>query len=166
MKSNKMESIEIRLPVDACGEKPVYEMVPAQQIGPRNYRILASPGFAPGVANGDEIEIVPNEGNGYRVVRRSGNICVQLFLNECPPEDRVQIADVIREIGGWLDGGKDLADGRDGCLLIFTIPVSAGFAAIEQAMIKITESFKVDKWMYGNVYDSDGRTPLNWWHAK
>jgi hypothetical protein len=158
------ENTEIKLLIDACGETPAYEMVPAQQIGPRHYRILASPGFAPGVASGDEIELVPFEKSGYRVVRRSGNICVQLFLKSCGPQDRAGITDIIRAIGGWLDGGKDLKGPGSGCLLIFTIPVSAGFEAIEQAMLRITESFDVDKWMYGNVYDpADGRTPLNWW---
>jgi hypothetical protein len=49
-------------------------------------------------------------------------------------------------------------------LLIFTIPVSVGFSTIERTMDEISARFRVDQWIYGNVYDTkDGVTPLNWW---
>jgi hypothetical protein len=68
---------------------------------------------------------------------------------------------MVKAIGGWLDGGKD---GTSVHLLIFTIPVRAGFGAIEGVMARISEKFAVVNWMYGNIYDiKDGVTPLNWW---
>lgn len=164
MEGRHMDYDEVKLFVDVCDGKPVYEMVPSRKIGPNHYLLLASPGFATGVASGDEIEFVPSEKTGYRVVKRSGNICVQLFLNKCEQHERLMIADIVRAIGGWLDGGKDSLG--IGSLLIFTIPISKGFGAIEQAMSQITERFDVDRWMYGNVYNTaDGTTPLNWWNT-
>ncbi|HEX8521952.1 MAG TPA: DUF4265 domain-containing protein [Tepidisphaeraceae bacterium] len=151
----------VNLLMDYVEGKPLYESVPALKISENRYKILASPGFAPGVAKGDEIELSSIEKAGYRILRRSGNLAVQLFLRRCSPEERKRIVNVVQNIGGELDGGKD---GEAGHLLIFTISVSAGFDVIESTMQRIAEHYPVDRWMYGNVYDTkDGVTPLNWW---
>jgi hypothetical protein len=152
---------EVKLLMGHHDGRPLYDLVPAVPLGERRYRIVSSPGFAPGVAAGDEIELTISELTGYRVLRRGGNVCVQLFLSPHEPLDRRAIAARVEAIGGRLDGGKD---GETGHLLIFTIPVTAGFGAIERAMEDISASHPVDRWMYGNVYDTrDGKTPLNWW---
>jgi hypothetical protein len=158
-----MGKVEVKLLADFLDGKPIYEMVPAEEVGPNRYRLSASPGFAPGIAGGDVIEVAPAERLGYRVLERSGNVSIQLFLHRCDPEEQAQIVSVMRSIGAWLDGGKDVMHGS-GCLLIFTVPVAVGFGTIEQAMSRISLEFPVDKWMYGNVYETqDGTTPLNWW---
>lgn len=158
------ESVNIKLLADYLDGKPVYESVPATKIGENRYRLKCSPGMAPGVASGDEIELAPSERTGFRVLKRSGNVCVQLFLHRCDNDDRAEITKLVRDIGGWLDGGHDSPSGH---LLIYTIPVSIGFGNIERVMTQLSEKFPIEKWMYGNVYDTrDGVTPLNWWHQK
>ena len=41
-----------------------------------------------------------------------------------------------------------------------TIPMSAGFGAIEEVMAEAVKTFEDFEWYYGNVYEEDGRTPL------
>jgi hypothetical protein len=155
------QPIEVKLLADFVDGKPIYEAVPAIKVGENRFKLTASPGFSPGFARGDEIEAAPSETVGYKIVKRSGNICIQLFLFECTPQDKVKIADLANSIGGWLDGGSDRPDGH---LLVLTIPVDVGFELMEKMMNKIQANFTMDKWMYGNVYDTrDGVTPLNWW---
>jgi hypothetical protein len=156
-----LSNVFVKILADYFEGKPVHENVPAVKLGENRYRISASPGLAPGIAAGDEIELLPSERAGYRVTKRGGNVCVQLFLNACDSEDRIEITNLVRSIGGWLDGGSDAGSGF---LLIYTIPVTAGFSAIQNVMAQVSQRFSVDKWMYGNVYDTkDGVTPLNWW---
>lgn len=153
--------VDIELVAEIRDGKRVYESVPAVRIGENRYRLLHSPGFAPGAASGDEIEVDQSEVSGFRVVKHSGNLCVQLFLSKCDCEERTTIVGIVESVGGWLDGGYD---DPAGTLLVFTIPVSSGFDAIEAAMIRIAAECAVDRWLYGNVYDMrDGVTPLNWW---
>jgi hypothetical protein len=159
--------LEIQLRVDFSGDEPAYERVPAEELGPNRFRIIASPGFAPGVASGDEIALDPSARIGYRMLRRSGNVCIQLFMDRCSDEERVLMTDLVRSISGWLDGGMNSAAPSECCMLIFTVPLTAGFHAIERTMAEIATRFAVERWMYGNVYDpSDNRTPLNWWNDK
>src|SRR5262245_33064568 len=71
---------EVKLIAEYRNGQPVYEAVPATQVGANRYRLTASPGFAAGVASGDDIELAPQAPLGYRVVKRGGNVCIQLFL--------------------------------------------------------------------------------------
>ena len=142
--------------------EPVYEMVPAVQLGGKRYRLIGTPGFALGVAHGDEIEIDAGERLGYRVVRSGGNVGVQVFLRHYTPNERRRMVRMVQSIGGQLDGGR--GDGKGASLLIFAIPVTAGFEAIERVMSELSEKFAIDQWLYANVYDPlDGVTLLNWW---
>jgi hypothetical protein len=158
------EVVEIELLANITNGEEQFELVPATRIAANRYRIAASPGFAPGAATGDEIELNQSRRGRFTVVKRGGNVCVQLFLRtEKADRSRVteMISERVRAIGGWLDGGKD---GPTSHLLIFTVPVTAGFDAIEDTMDAVAAGFPVDQWMYGNVYDTkDGLTPLNWW---
>jgi Domain of unknown function (DUF4265) len=157
----KDQTANVRLRVDRVDGKSVYEEVPALQVGENRYRIVASPGLAPGVASGDEIELDPSDPERYNILKRGMNVCVQAFFTECTLRDRDRVTALFQEIGGWLDGGKD---GEVGQLLIFTIPAKVGFETIEGLLTRVSEEFKLEKWEYGNVYDpADGVTPLNWW---
>lgn len=152
---------EVKLVAEFREGNPVYEQVPAVKIGENRYRLTGSPGFAPGVASGDEIALDTSQSLGYRILKRSGNLAIQLFLKRCTADERRMLVEMVHSVGGHLDGGKE---GKAGCLLIFTVPVVAGFDTIESVMGEITRLFAVDRWMYGNVYDvRDGVTPLNWW---
>jgi hypothetical protein len=112
------------------------------------------------MAAGDEFELRPADPLGYRVLRRAGNLCVWFFFPE-PGANRGPEADELRQavesLGGRLDGGGHTS-------LVFTIPVSAGFSAVEALFNQAEQVYPGSTWMYGNVYDPvDGRTPLNWW---
>ncbi len=43
--------------------------------------------------------------------------------------------------------------------LSFTVPVKAGFPAVEAAMREVVG----DEWYFSNVYDLATNQPLNWW---
>lgn len=45
---------------------------------------------------------------------------------------------------------------------VATIPVGAGFHAIERVVNTWIESHSEVEWNYGNVYDEEGN-PLGWW---
>jgi|RhiMetdeSRZDD1v2_1073273.scaffolds.fasta_scaffold00066_34 hypothetical protein len=134
---------------------PFYESVLVEHIGPQRYLVLASPGLLEGFAAGDEIELVPEQGSGYRVTKRGGNVCVQFFWNA--DESRPWLEPRVAALGGRLDG-------QTPGILVFTIPVTAGFPAIESIFYEADKRYPGCKWMYGNVYDPvDGVTQLNWW---
>lgn len=54
-------------------------------------------------------------------------------------------------------------DGETDKNMCFSIPVSAGFSAIEGFFNELSARFGNISWYYGNVYGDDGITPLNWW---
>jgi Domain of unknown function (DUF4265) len=134
---------------------PFYESVLVERIGPQRYLVLASPGLLEGFAAGDEIELAPEQNSGHRVTKRGGNVCVQFFGSAA--ESRPWLEPQVVALGGRLDGETP-------GLLVFTIPVSAGFPAIESIFYEADKRYPGCRWMYGNVYDpADGVTPLNWW---
>jgi len=154
--SQSQKTLDLVVQINPDGSR-FYESVLVEKLGGNRYRLLASPGLLEGIAGGDEIELAPERPAGFRVTRRGGNICVQFFwegdLNDC--------ADALGPKAAAL-GGR--IDGQTASLLVFTIPVSAGFPAIERIFYDAETRYTGCRWMYGNVYDpADGRTPLNWW---
>ncbi len=106
-------------------EDPFFESVLVRPVGGDRHVVHASPGMLAGLAAGDEIELAPDDPLGFRVLRRGGNVCVQFLRNgemsECTPDLTARVG----ALGGWLDGETP-------GLLVFTIPVVAGFPAIER----------------------------------
>lgn len=153
--------IEIKLPIRMDPpSRPAVEMLPVAEVGPNCYRLVSSPGMVEGLAADDLFAIDREDDLGYKVIRRGGNVCAWFFF-DAPGRNRGPEADRIREavegIGGRLDGGGH-------CVLVFTIPVSAGFPAIADLFDGARERIPGSTWMYGNVYDpKDGHTPLGWW---
>ncbi|WP_322041215.1 DUF4265 domain-containing protein [Burkholderia diffusa] len=151
-----MDLIEIFAGTAANGEV-VREELPARKITDGVYELLASPGLALHVAKGDVIRIsssvVPVE-----IVRRGGNICVQIYAeSDLSSEEREQIDSAFHlALPGSVDGETD----KNVC---FSIPVSAGFSAIERFFNELSNRLGNISWYYGNVYGDDGITPLNWW---
>lgn len=134
------------------GREPVHVEV----LDRGRYRLLHSPGLVIGVAAGDEIELLDEAGH-FKVVRRAGNIAVQVFAREAVQPFRDELAAAVGEaLSGSLDGGIERG-------LVFTIPVSAGFAAIEAFFDDFVKTHPETEWTYGNVYDPDTGSPLGWW---
>ncbi len=148
--------MHIELLIEYRNGRAQKEPVHAEQIGEGKYRILHSPGFVQGIAAGDTVRLNSEDGS-FEVIERAGNIAVQLF-SETPFDDRKKdITQKVEGIGGFLDGAIDRG-------MVFTIPLSAGFAEIERILGQILEEYPGTEWYYGNVYDpTDGITPLNWW---
>ncbi len=147
-------TIQLQAGKSSSGE-PVYEEVLVEQRGSDLYELLASPGLVLGVAAGDTIRV--GSAGHFEIVERGGNLCVQIFRRQGVDEIEHFATEVTARCRGRLDG-------KSAKELVYTLPVTAGFAAVEQALNQIVERFPDVEWYYGNVYDpSDGVTPLNWW---
>lgn len=152
-----MEELHGHVELAVAGARPgTTQPVPAQALPDGTFLILFSPGLVQGVAAGDVIRLSTREPGGFDVVRRGGNLSLQLF-------DPTQIRPVVewllprlKPLSGRLDGSVQRG-------AVFTLPVAVGFRAIEELMAEAVKSFPNLEWYYGNVYDPDGHTPLNWW---
>jgi len=143
------------------GGREQCERLPARHLGGKRYRLVGSPTLIGGVAYGDEVELDAKAPLGYRMLSRGGNVCVQVILPSGSPRTRDQITRLIEPLGGGLDA-EITSSGS--WVLVYNIPVTASFPAIEKAMEEIGRRFHIENWMYANVYDPmDGTTPLNWW---
>jgi hypothetical protein len=144
-------AVTLLVDISPSGE-PVYEQVTAEALPDGRFRLLASPGLALGTAAGDVIEVA-DDGTPL-VVKRGGNLALQVFA----PDD---VADalwmLLRPLGGRLDGR--IHD----TLSVFTLPGDTGFAKIEHLLDAVVARHADVEWLYGNVFDVDGVTPLGWW---
>jgi hypothetical protein len=149
-----MEERHIRLAVHgARGAEPVH----VEALDGGRYRLLYSPGFVVGVAAGDEIQLLDDAGQ-FKVVRRAGNLAVQLYSRQPVQPFRDELATAVHQrLDGVLDGGIDRG-------LVFTIPLATGFAAIEEFFDAFVRSHDGTEWSFGNVYDPDTGSPLGWWN--
>lgn len=153
---NEIDQIEVVAGYRSDGT-PVLERLPARRAGPGRYVLTGSPGLAQGAAAGDVVEILDDR--SFRVISRGGNLAVQVLGNGFDDAAFDELESAVTALGGWLDGGHDR-------VRVFTIPVSAGFAAVESALDAYVLRGDGAEWYFTNVYDeSDGVTPLNWWHG-
>ena len=142
-----MSEVEIDLVAgeDSSGEL-VYERLPARVVEEGEYVVIASPVLVLGIAAGDRVRI---QGGQFEVIERSGNLAIQVF--GASSNEVAGLRESVARISGSLDG-------QDSKAAVFTVPVTAGFAAIEELFKKSGV-----EWYYGNVYADDGVTPLGWW---
>jgi Domain of unknown function (DUF4265) len=133
----------------SSGER-VYERVLVDVVGDDEYRIVASPALVLGVASGDLIRV---DDGRFEVLSRGPNLVIQVY----GPHDLVDeaVTDVWR-LGGALDGHAKR-------VTAFTIPVKVGFSAVEAVFNALVGRHPELEWYFGNVYDTDGVTPLGWW---
>jgi hypothetical protein len=149
---------KIRLPVLLEGKRHGTEVLDAEKLGEGRYRLIHSPGFVDSLAAGDEFEIDPDATCGFRILKHGGNLVVWVIYEE---GGRVfeavaqELQKQVEHLGGRLDGGS-------GSTLVFTIPVDAGFPAVEKVFNDFVARNHDVSWMYGNVYDEQDR-PLGWW---
>ncbi len=148
MPEDHSEHVRLRLDVD--------ELVPARPLGEELYLVLATPGMVYGCAAGDTVRV---EADGrFAVVRRGGNVAVHIYAK--PPLERRDIED-LRGRFDPLRGVVEAPAHRR--FAVVTVPVSAGFPAIEAALGGWM-SVRTDtaEWFFGNVYDDNG-AELGWW---
>lgn len=157
-----MEIIEIELPIchvrEGCELKS--EVSEVQRIGENQYRLLYSPGVVEGVARGDVIEICHDDPKGFRVIHRSRFLCVWFYFQDAGSNrgaEGDQVRRAVERAGGVCDGGGNTH-------LIFSIPVSKGFPAVEALFDGLASQYAGSSWCYGNVYDPWNHfEPLGWW---
>ena len=154
----RQATVELFVDVTSDGER-FYEEVPVEPLDDDRFRILASPGLVDGLAAGDVFELRP-EGR-FEIVKRSGTLAVQILY---PDEDLGERVDAellpgAESLGGWLDGRTEGAS-------VLTFPLSAGFPRIETLLEGWVATAPLAQWSYGNVYDTDGWTPLRWWETE
>lgn len=136
--------------------EPLKEPVHAEELGGGLFRLLHSPGFVQGIAAGDEFRLSGEDGT-FEVTQRGGNLAVQVFSAEPVAALRAELAERVARLGGSLDGSVERG-------LVFTVPVSIGFPAVEAVFNRWVAEHPGWEWYFGNVYDpADGVTPLNWW---
>jgi Domain of unknown function (DUF4265) len=134
---------------------PVFEEVLVERCSVSKYKLLQSPGLVLGIAAGDIFEAT-GEGE-FRVLERGQNLCVQIFCTR----QLEAIEEVATQKFAGLSGRLD---GKASKELVYTIPVTAGFPAVEAVARELVTQFPEAEWYFGNVYDpADGSTPLNWW---
>lgn len=111
--------------------------------------------MASNVAKGDVIRVPPLDGSA-EIVRRGGNVCVQVFTQHHLTIDEHQAIEVAfrKALTGSVDGESDKS-------MCFSIPVNAGFSAIEHFFNDLATRYSGLVWSYGNVYADDTATPLN-----
>jgi hypothetical protein len=155
------EVTEIDLPI--ChneSDRPATEIIEAIRLCPHQFKILYSPGMVEGVAKGDVIELSDTDPKGFTVVSRAGNLCVWFYFreqgcNQGPDGDRVRAA--IEKFGGVCDGGGNTN-------LVFSVPASFGFPAVEALFNDLMAQYPGSSWLFGNVYDPwNDFKPLGWW---
>lgn len=133
------------------GER-VDEEVLVEEVGEGRWRLVASPGIAQGIAADDVIEL--DEAKRARPVSRGRNLAIHVFA---PADHGDELLAPMSALGGRRDGQTE-------SLTVYTVPVDAGFAAIESVLAEFVRSHPAAEWYYGNVYDEDGVTPLLWWN--
>jgi acetyl-CoA carboxylase carboxyltransferase component len=116
-----------------------------------SYVLLASPAILLGMAAGDTIQ-VDALGNAS-VQHRGGNLAIQVYGDPAAADALVRI----------LAGTDARVDSRVPKLTVVTAPVRVGFSRIESALAEMLNLYPETEWYYGNVYEEDGTTPLNWW---
>lgn len=152
-----MKVIEIYAGLRTDGTEVMEEVV-VESVGENEFLLLQSPGLALGLAAGDIFRISGKK--RFEVVRRGGNVSIQIFHRE-EPHGFVEVASpMIFSLGGRLDGRSEKQ-------VVYTIPVSVGFSAMESTLNALKSRYPSVNWYYGNVYDeNDGVTPLNWWEDR
>lgn len=139
----------------------VHEQVLVERVSDGVFELVKSPGLVLGVAAGDHLFIAAD--GSFDILKRGMNVAVQLFGDDPAGNAISHIESVLSEgfrgIGGRLDGRADR-------LLVYTVPVRAGFPKIERVLNDAVARVQGVNWFFGNVYDiEDGVTPLNWWQS-
>lgn len=151
----------ITLPVFSDdGRLETREVLEVQPVAPGRCRLLHSPAFVDGLAAGDVIELDENERSGFRVLSRAGNLAVIVTFAENQDRSTEPVERLVRAVEA-LGGNRDGGPAR---MLVLTVPLRAGFPAVEKLMNGFVAELPGTSWWYGNVYErGDAARPLDWW---
>jgi hypothetical protein len=134
---------------------PLTELVPARSIAEDIVEVLGTPGIVNGCAAGDHIR-VENDGS-FEVLRRGGNVAVHFYSGaRFRPDELSALRTAFEPLHGLVEAPETAR------FAVVTVPVSAGFPAIEAAAQTWVDGVADVDWLFGNVYDEQDQ-PLNWW---
>jgi hypothetical protein len=136
--------------------EPVVEKVAVRSNGDASYCLLHSPAFVRGLARGDSFELVSERAGTFKVTRRAGNVAVRVY---CKTAVEVLDAALTPQVS-QLEGRRDI---KSRYLLVYSIPVAAGFDSIEAIFDQAISGSADASWSYGNVYDEHTGEPMQWW---
>ncbi|WP_141620058.1 DUF4265 domain-containing protein [Myxococcus sp. AB036A] len=156
------KSVEVKLPVRiGPGQRPLTEILTADELEDNHYRLVFSPGLVESLAAGDEFAINAAEPSGFKVTRRGGNFCIWFFFPKQGMNYSAEAQRLVHEvasIGGRMDGGGETT-------LVFTVPAASGFDRIadffDDAVLRIADS----AWSFSNAYEPTSGAPLDWWQT-
>ena len=140
----------------AASGRPVREEVPARALGAGRWHLSGSPALVEGCAAGDVLQV--EDDGSFRVVERGGNLALVSYADPgrpVSPDDAARLREVATSLGGQAEVPQD------GRFAVVTVPVTAGFEAVEAAM-DAWASRTGRAWSWSNVHDASGR-PLGWW---
>lgn len=149
------DSVQLLAGFNESTGNPVHEELPARHEGDDRYVVLATPGLANGCAAGDTV-LVDDHGR-FTVVERGGNVAVHVYP---PAVLQTREVEALQRLFEPLGGVVEAPDPAN--FVVVTVPVSAGFSAIEDAMDVWLAVRTETTWYFGNVYDEAGQ-PLGWW---
>jgi hypothetical protein len=135
---------------------PVHEALHVEPLASDRYRLLFSPGLVLGIAAGDEFRLVGTDG-AFEITRRGGNLSVILHAEEPVAGLVDELRRRVKRLGGRIDGQVEQS-------LVCSVPLAAGFPAVDALFEEWVSQHAGWVWYYGNVYDNEtGQIPLNWW---
>lgn len=131
-----------------------FEELPAYAEGPY-FRLDSSPIALTGLAAGDLIEVTDD--GEYRLIERGGWVSIQIFI-ETPSADGGEVGWMTAE-AGELDGVLDSIRSRT---FVLNVRSSIGHARTTAFMNRFLRAFPGTFYMYGNVFERETDTPLDW----
>ncbi len=136
--------------------EPVVEKVAVRRNDDGSYRLLHSPAFVRGLAGGDSFVMVSERAGTFKVSKRAGNIAVRVYCKTSVDALDTALTPQVSQ----LDGRRDI---KSQYLLVYSIPVAAGFDSIEAIFDQVVSGSADASWSYGNVYDEHTGEPMQWW---
>lgn len=134
---------------------PVIETIPAVDLGGGRYQVSGSPAIATGCA-ADDVVFVDSDGR-FVVESRGGNVAVPVYFGALVSAESLgDLRSRFQKLGGRTEWPADRR------FAVITVPVTAGFPAIEKTIGGWCELTPQAEWYYGNVYDDDD-VPLRCW---
>ena len=133
------------------------ELVPAERVSDREWRIVATPGLVNGCAAGDRV-CVDDDGT-FEVIHRGGNLAAHIYSSVALAEaELVGLRQAFAALGGTVEWPQHQR------FAVVTVPVVATFAAVEALLDPFVAVADDAGWNFGNVFDADG-VALGWWTA-
>jgi hypothetical protein len=122
---------------------PVHEALHVEPLASDRYRLLFSPGLVLGIAAGDEFRLVGTDG-AFEITRRGGNLSVILHADEPVAGLVDELRRRVKLLGGRIDGQVEQS-------LVCSVPLAAGFPAVDSLIGEWVAEHAGWVWYYGNV---------------